>query len=562
MRALRLPQVSPRAAVVAAGLLPLFAAGPGGEEPSPWALASASPDTLLVSGYARLQTAEALAAVAAGLPGRYDYPYERLESAWRQVLIAETPDSVPGDDAPDAAEPADVSAAFDSAWTAVESVTEEAFAHLGTQMDTRQGERGAFVVFNPLGWNRRGTVRVLLPPVLAGAPRSERLVSLPDVPALGAMIVPIGEDGLPITPGWISPPASLGPNWIENGFLRVELDPRTGAITRIYDRVREREALHPGGRANVLWILEEAPAGDSLGTGPRRSATEVRRVRTLSASATPGYVTMAMERESGATTIRQELILSREAPYLEVVTEVAGLEDDALLLAAFEPAAQPESAAFGAAFGGILPRDDSPSRQQRAGLGVPGQRWADVSGGEHGLSVLTDSDYSWGYRKGRLALRLTGSDPAADPARSSGTSSAGGGPHRFRFAIHPHAGDWRAAGTHKLAAEYNVPLIAGFEPRHRGPLGDRFSLAWSEADNVNVEWVARAEDDPDVLLIRLREWFGEEGMAGVSVNCPRIEAWRSEPGGSPGLKLPVRDGAFRIQMGAYEVATVRVGCGG
>ncbi len=560
MISLRLPWLNSKAAIVAVGLIPtLVAAGAIGAPSRP--AAAAISDTLFVSGYARLQIAEALAAVAEGLPGRYEYPYRRLESVWRRLELAQSADIVSGAGTPAAVEEPDaidVGAALDSAWATLDSVAEEAFAHVAKQMDTRGGKRGAFVVFNPLGWSRHGTVRVLLPPVLPNAPRSERLVSLRDVPALGAMIVPIGEDGLPITPGWTTPPANVGPNWIENGYLRMEVDPRSGAITRIYDRIREREALRPGGRANVLWVFQDAALGeDSLRAPAPATVSEVGRVRTLSGSATPGFVTMAMEREWAGVTVRQELVLSREAAYVEVATQVNGLKEGQRLGVSFAPAAQSDSAVLGASQGSAERAGDPRSRVGRAAFEPPGQRWADVSNAGHGLSVLTDSEHEWRYREGTLLMGVAGPAGRADSAAASPRKA---GRHRFRFAIYPHAGDWRAAGTHKLAAEYNVPLIAGFEPRHRGPLGERFSLAWSDAENVNVEWVKRAEGDPGVLVIRLLEWFGEEGMAGVSVACPRIEAYRSNELEERDLKLPVRDGHFRIQIGPRELATALVAC--
>lgn len=482
------------------------------------------------SAEAALQTAEALAAVELG-PG--DYPYDVLRTAWRIALAGEVALAADEGDA-------DVEAARDSALASLSAVQTRAFGRLRRRMDTRAGRLGAYVVFNPLAWDRSGTVRVSLPSP-DGAPATvERAVSLARVPALGAVAIPVGENGLPVVAAPTAPTAQFGGTWMENGYLRVEIDPRTGAITRLFNRIRGREALHPGGLANDLQPARPAGAGP----GPRA------RARSISGSATPGLVTMRIEREWRGVVVRQELSLGRDSPFLDLVTEIEPPGEEVDLRIVIEPAAAPDSAAFGIPYGWSRRPDGTYSLDET----VP-ERWIDVSEEEHGLSVLTDGRQRWHYRNGRLEMDYRAA------ARPVGAGVPGDRtPHSFRFALYPHDGDWREARTHLLSAEYTVPLQAAYEPRHGGPLGESFSLVRSDADNVSVAWVKRAEDDDDVLVIRLVEWFGVGSDTWVWVACPRVSARRANLREQPGEELPGAAGGFRVALRPREVATVRARC--
>ena len=133
--------------------------------------------------------------------------------------------------------------------------------------------------------------------------------------------------------------------------------------------------------------------------------------------------------------------------------------------------------------------------------------------------------------------------------------------HTFRYAIYPHAGDWLQAGTHRLAAEYNVPLVVGIEPSHTGRLGKRFSLLSTDHPTAGVEWVKRAEDS-ESLVVRVVEWEGEAAEAEVATACPEITARRANHLEDQGDLLPSNRGGFRIHLRPHEIATVLVECRG
>ncbi len=485
-----------------------------------------------------LQTAEALAALAAR-----PYPRERLERAWRLVLFNQFHDILPGSSIREVYDDAEVF--YDSAWAIIGSVTAEAFADLRARMDTRGRDRVA-VVFNPLGWARDGTV------ALPTGGDDSLTVTVLDVPAFGARVVRVPRDTLPRAVRRLAEPAA-GRNWIENEYLRVELDTLTGEVVRLYDKVNGREALASGGRGNVLQLFDDRPdqwdAWNIVITGERWDVKQVDRVRS---AATPRRAELEVERRWGESSFRQTLVLERDARYLNVLNDVDWRERRKLLKVAFALNVEADSATYEIPYG-TMGRTGRPRTQaERAKFEVPGQRWADVSGGGYGVSLLNDSKYGWDYRGNVLRLSLLRAPIWPD-------SLADRGRHRFRFAVYPHAGDWRAAGTRRLAAEYNVPLLAAYEPAHRGPLGREMSFASVQPAHVELAWLKRAEDS-DARVLRLVEWHGRGTEAEVGLDCELARARRANLLEDPGDEVAVDGKKLRVSLRPYEIATLLVEC--
>jgi alpha-mannosidase len=500
---------------------------------------------------AKLQTAEALAAV-----GTAPYPREALEGAWRRVLFNQFHDILPGSGIREIYE--DAEALYDSAWAVLDSVTAAGFADLRARMDTR-GRGEAVVVFNPLGWPRGGTIELSPPGATskrAPAPSAGSgvvRIAVTDIPPFGARVVQLPRDTMPKVIRRLAAPRA-GATWIENAYLRVELDTLSGEITRLYDKVNGREALAPGGRGNVLQIFDDRPdqwdAWNIVITGDRWNVDDVVR---FGSAADPWKAEFRIERRWGNSTFSQTLILGRDSRYLDVRNEVDWHERRKALKVAFALDVDADSATYEIPYGTIGRPGRPRTKAERAKFEVPGQRWADVSRTDYGVSILNDGKYGWDYRGNVLRLTLLRSPIWPDSLADRGT-------HTFRYAVYPHAGDWRAAGTVRRAAEYNLPLLAAYEPEHRGPLGERVSFASAEPENVELAWLKRAEDSDDRVL-RLVEWYGMPAEAKVTVGCRVADAWRANLLEDRGAPVAVDRNTLQLSLRPYEIATLLVECG-
>lgn len=486
----------------------------------------------------RLRTAEALGAV-----GTKPYPRAELERAWRLVLFNQFHDILPGSGIREVYDDAEVF--YDSAWAIIDTLKNAGFADLRARMDTR-GRGDAVVVFNPLGWSRSGTVSL-------GAEDGRRVRSAAiDVPAFGARVIRVPNDTMPGELRRVDEPKA-GRNWIENEYLRVEVDTLTGDIVRLYDKVNERDALRSGERGNVLQVFDDRPdqwdAWNIVITG---DMWEVDDVRHLQSTVDPWEARLAIERRWGSSTFRQSLVLERGSRQLDVRNEFDWREQRKALKVAFALNVDADSATYEIPYGTIGRTGRPRTKAERAKFEVPGQRWADVTGADYGVSVLNDSKYGWDYKGSVLRLTLLRSPLWPD-------SLADRGRHEFRFAIYPHAGDWRAAQTVRRAAEYNVPLIAQYEPEHRGELGKEMSFASAGPNNVELAWLKRAEDS-EAWVLRLVEWHGQPAETEVDVACRVAGAHRSNLLEDLLEPLAVDDGKLHLSLRPHEIATVVVEC--
>ena len=487
---------------------------------------------------ALLRTAEALAAVDTAA-----YPRADLEGAWHKVLFNEFHDILPGSGIHINYVVADQW--YDSAWATLDTLTRRGMGDLAARLDTRGAPRGTVpvVVFNPLTWARSGLVRFTLPRGDSAA------VLARDMPALGARVVFARAGAASLTS--TLPPPRVGPNWIENAFLRVEVDTTTGDITRLYDRRSRREALAHGGRANVLQILYDLPQEyDAWNTGFNGQQWNVTQTSDVTRHADASEARFDFTRRWGVSTFRQTLVLGREARYVDVVNDVDWHETHKMLKVAVTPSVSPDSATYEIPYGTIGRSCNPRTKAERAKYEVPGQRWADLSDSTYGLSILNDGKYGWDCHGNVLRLSLLRAPMWPD-------SLADRGPNHFRFAYYPHAGDWRKAGTERLAAEYNTPLTSQSAAAHAGALGRSVGFASLDAPGVELSWVKRAEDS-GALVLRLVEWNGRPATATVTLRDTIRSAHRSNFLEDPGDPLPTTAHTVRIALRPYEIATVIV----
>ncbi len=484
-----------------------------------------------------LLTAEALATVGAS-----PYPRERLEAAWRLVLFNQFHDILPGSSIPEVYD--DAEAFYDSAWAVIDSLSSAAFAELRARMDTRNGR--SLVVYNPLGWSRTGSITV------ARGDGSLVRIAATDVPAFGAKAIRVPNDTMPREVRRLRKPEA-GQTWIENAFLRVEVDTTTGDIVRLYDKENEREALAAGERGNVLQVFDDRPdqwdAWNIVITG---DMWEIDDVASIAPRVDPWKAELEIVRRWGNSTFRQTLVLARDSRYLDIQNEVDWHEHRKALKVAFALGIVSDSATYEIPYGTVGRTGRPRTQAERAKFEVAGQRWADVSQAEYGVSVLNDSKYGWDYRGNVLRLTLLKSAIWPD-------SLADRGVHRFRYAVYPHTGDWRTAETVRRAAEYNTPLLAAFEPEHEGTLGRDVSFASAYPGNVEITSLKRAEDS-DAWVLRLVEWHGVPTDVEVRVGCRVAGARRANLLEDPVEPVAVDGEGLHVSVRPYEIATLMVEC--
>jgi len=178
----------------------------------------------------------------------------------------------------------------------------------------------------------------------------------------------------------------------------------------------------------------------------------------------------------------------------------------------------------------------------------------DVSGAGRGLAVINDAKYGYDVRAGvgSREPEVSGADIGISAVRSpvwawhapreldpdGGYEYMDQGRQTFLVRLVPHAGDWRAAGVVRRAAELNQPPFALIETFHDGPLPQRRSFADDGGGDVVATVLKRGEDGDGSLVVRAYETAGRGARA-------RIE-------------LPLVERTIEADFGAHEIKTFRV----
>lgn len=178
-------------------------------------------------------------------------------------------------------------------------------------------------------------------------------------------------------------------------------------------------------------------------------------------------------------------------------------------------------------------------------------RWADLGDGKHGFSLINNSKYGYDAVGNQLRLTLLRSpispDPDADRER-----------HHFSYALYPHAGTWKDAGTVDRGYQFNYGVNAMQVERHEGMGKPERSYLSVDAKNVVVTAVKKAED-ADAVIVRFYEWAGTGGNVTLTLPEGATGATLTNLMEKPeGEALHVAGNQVQVPVSPYQIQTVRV----
>ena len=430
------------------------------------------------------------------------------------------------------------------------------------------------LVFNPLAWERSGPVkvdvqmpapaaggvsvldaanRVVPSKVLESDPKTNTyhlLVAVKDVPSLGYKL-------LHVVPG-TKPFASdlkVDGLTLENSALKVTVDKQTGCITSLYKKKTKFEALAPGACGNQLQTFHDLPKeydAWNIDPGTLDHVTPIDQVDSVELTEKgPLRAAIRVSRTWQSSKFVQEITLDAGADQVDVANDIDWHETHVLLKAAFPLAATSDKATYEIPYGSIQRTTTRNNTWEQAQFEVPALRWADLSDGQHGFSLLNESKYGYDDKDNVLRLSLLRSPTWPDP-------DADRGRQHFHYALYPHGGDWKQALTVRHGYEYNYKLQAMQVEAHTGSLPADHTYVTVKPENVVLTALKKAEDD-NGLVFRVYEWAGKSGN--VEIHVPEgatgatLTNLMEKPDG-PALKI-VND-TVTAPIHPYEILTVQV----
>lgn len=525
-----------------------------------------------------LLTAEKFAANALFIHRKAAFQRYEMVEAWKSLLRLQFHDNLPGTSIGSVYD--DNEGDFAELQEKGSRILREALEVIGARLDTR-GEGIPVVVYNPLSWSRSEPVEVTvtgrnvpddpvvrdpsgkaLPTQVLDRTRREdgrvelRVVFFAEgVPSLGYRLFRIEEGSPPASEHAVRVEGSV----LENAFLKVEMDPKTGQIAWIFDKRMGREVLSaPAG----LQVIPE----HTLNTAWTMRRTDQVFLPTLLGPVEiieqgPVRATVRVQSVWEESTFVQEISLGMGTPTVQWNMTTDWHESDTCLKVAFPLSTSADTATFKIPYGHIV--------RPTNGDEVPALKWIDVSGDTYGASLLNDCKYGFDVVRNegsagtvmRMSI-LRGAvdmDPRADD-----------GEHELRFALYPHAGGWREAHTIRRANELNVPMIPMMERKHEGsatgwgvppeePLPPSYSFLEIHPNHVMVTAMKPMEEQiTSDLVLRFYETAGKAVTAEVVCPVPLLEAYECNlmEKQIETDEVVVEGNRVRIPVGAYEIKTL------
>jgi alpha-mannosidase/mannosylglycerate hydrolase len=522
-----------------------------------------------------------------------DYPTSYLQTAWHYLLLNHPHDSICGCSIDQVHE--DMIYRFDQARLIGEHIVADRLAYLAARIDdglgaeTAASDTASYMIYNPEAQPMGPVIRLTLPldegwradqclfstpdgtavphqvldavadtllvkeftavPLFLPETRVDLVVELPDpIPSMGYATIVVRRATVPVHPtGTLCPT----PRQMENEWLHVRVNDSGTFDLRHKPSGRtftDQLLFEDVGDVGDGWKFRPAPYGGTvtsvgspvtirrLHDGPLAAQYEVRITMTV-----PDSVSLENGHRStrtGENTITSVITLQKGCPYIGVETTVQNTTRDHAIRALFPTGLRGATHTAADTPFDVVERPialpDTAGWPEPAYSSWPRQSFVDVADHQSGLAILSEGMYEYDIRddadRTLSIMLLRGYRNVIGRPHDEGGQVLG--THRFRFALFPHDGDWRAAGIPALAQAFRaVPLSTRLRPPRRGsalpmplrtlpPVQSFLSISPS---TVLLSAIKQAEDS-DALIVRCYHLGNTACEAVMKCGQPMIEA--------------------------------------
>jgi alpha-mannosidase len=518
-----------------------------------------------------------------GLP----YPGNQLTEAWKKKAFNEFHDVAAGTAI--AAAYLDAQKDFDAVHWEANEATSNALKEIDSHIDTAAHPGIPIIVWNPLSWNRTDivSVRVQMPqaepngisvldaanqPVLMQVQSKDEqthtyhlILKQKDVPSIGYSV-------FHVVPGQrkVASDLTINGSTMENSLVRVTLDPKTGCITSLYQKVSKFESIAPGECGNMLQAfvdnarsmtqaaidnvrVEDAWNIDKDYEKQGTNLTMLDNIQVIERG--PLREIIRVTRSWSKSKFVQDITLYAGLPRVDVANDVDWHETHVLLKASFPLTASSPVATYEIPYGTIERPTTRNNSFESARFEVPALRWADLGNSEHGFSLINDSKYGYDAKANVLRLSLLRAPLYPDPTSDRGRQ-------QFTYSLYPHAGSWKQADTVLRAYEFNYKLQASQVESHQGNLPATHSLVQLNPKNLVLTAMKKSEDG-DSLILRFYEWAGTKTEAKITVPAGASEAVETnlmeQDTKDANAQATIHGDQIEMTVEPFSINTVRIG---
>lgn len=456
------------------------------------------------------------------------FPKKELHAMWETLLLNQFHDIIPGSSIPEVYEKTDVEYAELKA--SANKYREMAFDYI-----TSNVKDAGYVVFNPHSFTNSSVVDI-----------DGKSVYVKNVPPKGYKVVSNIDTKNTI---------EIKGNSVFTKFFTVKFD-KNYNITSIYDKKNHREVIKKGSKANNLIVFEDYPDSYPAWELQRSSndkeypITNVYDVKTVANGSRTG---ISYKRKHMESEICQTVWFYEDMPKIDFETRVDWHQKNQILKASFPVDINADKATYEIQFGTIERPTHYNTSWDNAKFEVCGHKYADLSEGNYGVSLLNDSKYGHDIHGSdmRLTLIKCATNPDNNPEHINDQ-----GMHEFTYSIYPHKNALSGADTVKYAYDLNLPMTAR-KSNGGGMLPSEYSLVSVSEDNVIIETIKEAEYSNETI-IRLYETKNSRTRATVKFGFDVSEAYLADLNEKKQKKLAVKNNSVSLDIKAFEIVTLIV----
>jgi alpha-mannosidase len=455
----------------------------------------------------------------------FSYPKIELEEAWKKVLFNQFHDILPGTSI------TEVFTEANRAWREVETTTQEIITNslkaIASQIALPKPphpDAQPVIIFNALNRQRSEVVSCPIPgdnwaiydlqgqELITQLSDDNRLLFLAkDIPSVGYQLFWLCPTSQTRVKNYI--PDNDREFIIDNTLLRVIVNPETGDLDSIFDKINQREILKGAGN-QLQAFADSGQYWDAWNIDPNYAnhplpPTELKSIEYLESG--PIQWRILVIRQLNNSEFCQNYILQVGSPILKINTQVNWQENHVLVKANFPLNWSSNRATYEIPFAAIERPIRPQNEAEQAKWEVPALRWADLTDTEqnYGISLLNDCKYGYDSSGDNLRLTLLRSPQWPDPTCDRGI-------HHFTYSIYPHASSWQVAGTVHRGYELNLPLQVLILEKNSGQLGLNLppnnQLLGVSANNIIFSAFKQSESNPESWIIRCYECQGENAF--------------------------------------------------
>lgn len=472
------------------------------------------------------QDAEWLSTVAKLLCGS-PFPKVELHRGWEMLLTNQFHDIIPG---------SSIGAVYDQCdidYGVIREIGERAWNDAKKTIASGISKECGYVVFNPNATEGNGVVEI-----------DGVCAYVEGIPAKGYACVKTPKTNHSII---------VGEKTLENKFYRLTFDDDM-LLSSIYDKRADREVLQAGKRGNELRVYADYPdiygawewTEFSLESG-YRVLTDVQSCTPVQDGVRAGF---RIARRHVESTVIQTVWLYDDMERIDFDTDVDWKQQHQMLKAAFPVDINSERATFEIQYGSIERPTHKNTSWDAMKFETCGHKFADLSEGNYGVSLLNDCKYGHDIHDGEMVLSLMRSPTYPYPEADKGRMTC-------VYSLVPHCGALDLPKISAMAYALNNPMQAVPASGTDTVLPESFFVVKSDKANIICEVVKETEDGEDTIL-RLYENSNSKTRANLTLGFDVASVTLCDMMENELQTLQIKDNTVALEFGAFEIHTLKV----